>query len=65
MKLDELTRKRIEELCNELINESLYNPNRDTALFAGGMYIGILRLLEMLNIEINNVNKFSFLSDGE
>ena len=58
MELDEVTYKRIEKLCDELINESLYNPNRDTALFAGGMYIGILRLLEMLNIEINNVNKF-------
>jgi len=56
MELDELTRKRIEKLCDELINESLYNPNRDTALFTGGMYIGILRILEILNIEINNIN---------
>jgi hypothetical protein len=58
MELDELTRKRIEKLCDEILNEILHNPKYDVVNFASGMYSGILKLLGILNIKIKNINDF-------
>ncbi len=58
MNVDELTLRRIKKLCDEAVHESLNNPEQNVSQFAGGMYLGYLKMLSLLDIEVENVNKF-------
>jgi hypothetical protein len=58
VKIDQITEKRIIKELKKLQDESLYNSNEKVSNFAGGMYMGSLRILHVLGIKVKNWNDF-------
>jgi hypothetical protein len=58
MEIDQITEKRIICELERFQEESLHNPKQIVSNFAGGMYIGSLRMLQILGIKIQDWNDF-------
>ena len=54
MVIDELTKRRIEKELDRRMDESLHHPEAKVREFAGGMFLGALKILDILGIETEN-----------
>jgi hypothetical protein len=57
MEIDDLTKKRIKKYMDNAFDEMLHNPKQKVQDFAGGAYCGALKILSLLDIEIDKINK--------
>jgi hypothetical protein len=57
MEIDDFTRKRIKKYMDNSFDEMLNNPKQKVQDFAGGAYCGALKMLQILNIEIDRITK--------
>ncbi|MEH7116171.1 hypothetical protein V7128_01930 [Neobacillus vireti] len=57
MEIDELTKKRIKKYMDNTFQEMMKNPKVKVQDFAGGAYMGALKVLSLLDIEIDGINK--------
>jgi hypothetical protein len=57
MEIDDLTKKRIKKYMDSAFHETINNPKVKVQDFAGGTYMGALKVLSLLDIEIDGINK--------
>jgi hypothetical protein len=57
MDIDDLTRKRIKKYMDNAFSEMMNHPKVKVQDFAGGAYMGALKVLSLLDIEIDKINK--------
>lgn len=56
LEIDELTKKRIKKYMDNTFYEMMNNPKVKTQDFAGGAYMGSLKILSFLDIKIDKIN---------
>jgi hypothetical protein len=57
MEIDELTKKRIKKYMDKAFQDMLNHPKVKVQDFAGGAYMGALKILSLLDIDVDGINK--------
>lgn len=56
LEIDDLKRKRIEKYLDDIWEQVIDNPNKETQEFAGSIYLGAIKVLSILGIEIEKLD---------
>lgn len=57
IKIDELTEKKISKVMDGWFHDMKSHPNHKTREFAGALYMGMLKTLNILDIKVKKYNE--------